>query len=214
MNNNEHTLLLEWMKYCEIQSECQDVCRLRVTYMNYALLFPAVILSTVSGSANIGVGSSNSDSCNNSQSVLTIIFGTMSLISAALYTFIRTTMLPEKAKEHAFYSDEYQKLAQEIKLQIATHSHAYRNQTEFVKQCKRNLDYLIDKAPIVDGSILKRITKKYNDNIISRIDAGVQVVISDDTPNTITPNTIIPINIPDLSTQQPTISNQHVISNS
>ena len=40
MTNNEHNLLLEWLKYCEIQAECQDVCRLRTTYMNYALLFP------------------------------------------------------------------------------------------------------------------------------------------------------------------------------
>lgn len=180
MNNiDERVLLLEWQKYCEIQSECQDICRVRSNYMNYALLFPAVILSTVSGSANIGVGSSNSESCNNSQSTLTIIFGTMSLISAALYTFIRTTMLPEKAKEFAFYSDEYQKLAQEIRLQLATHSHAYRNQTEFVKQCKRNLDYLIDKAPVVDSSITKKVTQKYEDKNRMQKDAQVQVIVGE-----------------------------------
>lgn len=164
MNYDEYNLLLEWLKLCEIQSECQDICRVRMNYLNYALLFPAVILSTVSGSANIGVGSSNSSSCNNSQSTLTIIFGSMSLISAALYTFMRTTMLPEKAKEFAFYSDEYQKLAQEIKLQLATNSHTFRNQTEFVKQCKKYLDNLIDKSPIVESSIVKKVTQKYELN--------------------------------------------------
>ncbi len=176
---DEKILLNEWLKFCEIQSECQDVCRVRSNYLNYALLFPAVILSTVSGSANIGVGSSNSSSCNNSQSTLTIIFGTMSLISAALYTFIRTTQLPEKAKEFAFYSDEYQKLANDIKLQLATHSHTYRNQTEFVKQCKRNLDNLIDKAPIVESSIIKKVTAKYEKRRIEIMttDAEVQVVL-------------------------------------
>jgi hypothetical protein len=154
------SLLKEWQGFCEEQCILHDMCRGRYKKLNYFFAIPAILLSTVGGTANIGL-SGNSCSVDGEQKWLSIVFGSLGLSSAALFTIHRYMNLPELQQQHEFYSGEYAKLLNEIKMQLfidGSENPTYHNLVEFVKACKQKLDSQIDKAP----SIARSIAKKYD----------------------------------------------------
>lgn len=161
MLQTEIRLLKEWMVYCDIQCKCHELSRTYFSILNLCLSIPAIGLSTIAGSGNIGVGSN--DQCNNSSSWLSIFFGVLGLISASLFTIHRTMGLPELQKQHDFYACEFQKLSNEIKMQLILDRkeeyHTYKNIAEFVKECKKTLDNLIDRSPIIPDTIIRKVNK-------------------------------------------------------
>lgn len=154
-------VLNEWRTYCLIQCQAHNKMRSIYKHRNYALAVPAILLSTIGGAANISVGANN---CNNSISWLSVLFGTIGLTSAAMFSIHRYLHLPELQKEHDIYADEFEKLSNEITLQLTLDhekgSQAYRNLAEFMKECKRSMDVLIDKAPPIFASVEENIKKQ------------------------------------------------------
>lgn len=159
-NENELLLLLsEWETYAEQQACMHDQARAYFRNSNYSLAIPAIILSTIGGTGNIGISSS---SCNGTN-LLNILFGSIGLISATLFTIHRYLNLPELQQQHDFYSDEFEKLSKEIHLQliIRNDSHrTYASLVEFAKECKKQMDIIIDKAPAIPKSITFAEEKK------------------------------------------------------
>lgn len=170
------TLLKEWLAFCDEQSRLHDGGRAFFGNWNYIIAIPAILLSTIGGTANIGISgndcSTNNTSTTQQQSTtepykrwLPIVFGSIGLLSAALFTIHRYMSIPELQKEHDFYSDEYAKLYNEIKMQlfICNSPHkTYINLTEFTKSCKRTLDILVDKEPPIPESVKKKYIKDKN----------------------------------------------------
>ena len=152
-------LLAQWQDYCLSQSKMHNEMRSIFKRRNYSLAIPAILLSTVGGTANIGMGART---CSDDTNWLSVLFGSIGLVSAAMFSIHRYLCLPELQKEHDFYADEFEKLGNEIAMQLALDkedgSRAYRNLAEFMKECKKTLDVLIDKAPPVS----RKIEAKYS----------------------------------------------------
>lgn len=139
------SLLIEWQEYCSAQSEIHDRMRAILRFRNYMLYLPAILLSTIAGGGNIGIGA---QSCG-SNSWLPIMFGSFGLASAAIITVHKYLNLAPLQELHDIYSDEFEKIAKDIRMQtvLGTGSETYRNLSEFAKDCKKRLDPIIDKAP-------------------------------------------------------------------
>jgi hypothetical protein len=151
-------LLHEWSDFCEVQSVLHDMCRGHFRKWNVMIAIPAILLSTVGGAANISISRDPSQD----HQIKTIIFGSFSLASAACFTIHRYLSLPELQQSHDFYSDEYAKLMNEIRMQLKIdHSEhkTYCHIVEFCKACKRELDILIDKAPAIPMNIRNKYKK-------------------------------------------------------
>lgn len=164
------SLLKEWQVFCEDQCLMHDMCSDRFKKLNYWFAIPAILLSTVGGTANIGVAS---DTCQNDRSDkwLSIFFGSIGLLSAALFTIHRYMDLPELQQKHEFYSGEYAKLFNEIKMHLfINHSEnpTYKNLVEFVKACKTKLDSLIDKSPPIVRPVVKKFERHKQSNKADR----------------------------------------------
>jgi hypothetical protein len=158
-------LLTSWLNYCELQADCHDKNTVACKTLNFLIYMPAILLSVVAGTANIGVGSTSQQNCTESgKNWMTIGFGAMGLLSGALFSLQRSLQLPELQTIHKFYADEYTKLAMEIRMQIVldatTRYQAYKTMGEFIKHCKRSLDVLIDRAPLVDERIKNKALKR------------------------------------------------------
>lgn len=171
-------LLKEWEKFCDEQSRLHDASRSYYKKLNYNIAIPAILLSTIGGTANIGISGNECSDKHDSDADsykrwLPVVFGSIGLFSAALFTIHRYMSIPELQKEHDFYSDEYAKLFNEIKMQlfICNSPHkTYINLTEFTKSCKRTLDVLVDKEPPIPGKIRKKVlgTEEYRSNAAVR----------------------------------------------
>lgn len=162
------SLLSEWCEFCDENSALHDLNRAWMKSMNNWFSIPAILLSTIGGAANIGFSNKSDD--ENRKQWVPIFFGCMSLTAAALFTIHRNLSIAELQQQHDFYSDEFAKLANEIKMQLyidSSDSKTYKNIVEFCKDCKHHLDVLIDKAPPISMSIrnkLKKISEKQGGN--------------------------------------------------
>lgn len=145
-------LLQEWEQFANDQCVLHEEARRHFKLHNYMLAIPAIILSTVSGTGNIGLSSSECTS-----GILSIAFGSLALVSASLFSIHRYMNLPELQQMHEFYSDEFTKIANEIRMNIVLRNDASKTYTsihEFTKNIKKHLDICIDKAPAVPMSII------------------------------------------------------------
>lgn len=83
----------------------------------------------------------------------------------------------ELQKEHDLYSDMFKNLGNEIDMQqVLLHntsitnnndSRMYVNQQEFAKFCKHQLDILIDKAPAIPKSIVKKFNASNEGSLVT-----------------------------------------------
>ena len=152
-------LLRQWREYSGAQARLHDLSRASFRALDHGLALPAILLSTVAGTANIGVGATGGGLGADGRSWVTVAFGVMGLLSASLFAVHRYLRLPEMRQQHDMFSDEFAKLEGEVHLHTALHDveaapvgemtpvTAYRNLGELAKQVKRSLDSLIDKAP-------------------------------------------------------------------
>jgi hypothetical protein len=146
--------------YCDKRSRINNEMQTIFRHRNFYIAIPAIIISTISGSGTISL-SVHLEKYN----ILGILFGSMALIAAALFSVHRYLQLPELQKEYTIYSDEFEKLRIEIKLQLTLdrdepESSCYRNLPEFAKESKKRLDILIDKSPAFFKKVEKRVDKQ------------------------------------------------------
>lgn len=166
-------LLSEWQHYSGRQAAMHDRCRSHFRFWNFAVALPAIILSTIAGTANIGVGvTANGDEDSSGKGTiggvnwLSVSFGTMGLVSACLFAIHRYLQLPELQREHDLFADEFAKLEAEIHMHTTLHANMllgtenmcmFRTLGELTKHVKRSMDSLIDKAPPITSRMQAKV---------------------------------------------------------
>jgi hypothetical protein len=152
-------LLEEWKVYASLNSIMHNASRGHFKSLNYGLMIPSVVLSSLTGVGTIGIASKEeSGSCGNA--LILLAFGAIGICSTCLLTVHRLMNVAELQKEHDLYSDMFESLANEIDMQLTLDesigSKMFTNKQEFAKYCKSRMDILIDKAPPIPKGILKK----------------------------------------------------------
>lgn len=166
MSNNLHnlntqneitTLLQNWEKFCDEQSQMHTVSVSYFRFINYVIAIPAILLSTFSGAGSIGLASS----CDTDS--LSIALGFLVLISGAMFSIHRYMNIPELQQMHDFYGDEFYKLSNSIRLNLVLstdESRSFKNVQEYAKFIKGQIDICVDKAPGIPRHVLRRTKQK------------------------------------------------------
>lgn len=160
-NNKENvdqklnTLLIEWQEFCDDQSTIHGLCSSHYRLWGNIISVVAILFSTIGGTANLATVYKHDDS-------LSIFFGAISIASGGLMSIHRTLNYPELERSHRFYSDQYEKIKNEIDMQLNIHmcmNKTYANLVEFCKSMKNQMDSLIDQSPFVPSYIEKNFIK-------------------------------------------------------
>ena len=120
----------------------------------------AILLSTLSGASNIAT--SNENASAKETRIMSLLFGSISLVSGALITVQKYLNLSDLQTSHSFYANQYTKLKNEINMQLFIYecdSKTFVNLTEFCKVMKHSLDSIIDRAPSVNEKMIKQFNK-------------------------------------------------------
>jgi hypothetical protein len=158
-------LLFILEEYCDKRAKINNEMHTIFRHRNLYIAIPAIIISTISGSATISL-SAHLEKYN----ILGILFGSLALIGAAMFSVHRYLQLPELQREYDIYSDEFEKLRIEIKLQLTLdrdepQSSVYRDLPEFAKEAKKRIDILIDKSPAFFERVEKKVEKQMLDEL-------------------------------------------------
>ena len=162
-------LLNEWASYCIDQSRLHGLARGHYKRIHKLLFVPATILGSVSGVSMI------TTSLTESNMVMGIVFGAMSLIGAGLMTIHNNFEIVDKIKLNDLYGDAFYNLSNEIKVHLTlddSENRGYRDIAEIVKEMRHRLEILIDKAPAIPGSVEKK-----KEDVLKRESSVESVVI-------------------------------------
>lgn len=145
-----HDLLMNWEDFCNEQSMMHDIARARYKFLNYLLALPSILLTTVSGAGNLSVDNNR---------VASFVLGSMALAAGAIFSIHRYMNLPELQQQHDFYSDEFLKLRNSIRLHkviTKTSNKTYASMLEFSKHINTQIDNCIDKSPSIPSGAVNK----------------------------------------------------------
>lgn len=165
-SHNITDFMMMLANYCAQQASLHEISRAKYKKLDYALSIPAIVLSTIGGSANIVM---SSEGCTRKNLVMTSIFGLMGLLGAVLFSIHRYGNFAELQQKHCIFAGEYEKMNLDIRSSVIINSYEkarqFANVYEYLKFCKNQLSTLIDNAPFVPSNVSTNYFKTTNTNI-------------------------------------------------
>lgn len=152
-------LLADWADsaacFSYVHSECQQRCRKR----NICMSLPVIILSTVSGTANFGMGSIFPETFTKAN----LVIGSMSLITGIISTVSNFLRYAENSEAHKISSVQWAKFQRNITTELSLAPEERTQVTEFINLSRKELDRLMEQSPIVDEKVIDKFNKKFPD---------------------------------------------------
>lgn len=154
----EITLLREWNDFTKTYELLHFKSYTYFRYINYGLMIPIIILTSMSGSANIILSSISSSDCKkNSVDYPQLVVGFTTIIAAILTTIYNFMKVPEFQQRHLTHSSDFNKLSREIEMELvlfeSTHK-TYSSLEEFIKTMRTRLDRFIENAPPIPNKVM------------------------------------------------------------
>lgn len=174
-------LLREWKEFTKKYEWLHFKSYTYFKYINYGLMIPIIILTSVSGSANIILSSVSSDDCNTKGvDHPQLIVGFTTIIAAIMTTIYNFMKVPEFQQRHLTHSSDFNKLSREIEMELVLFETKYKTYTsleEFIKMMRTRLDRFIENAPPIPNKVLKELChfKNYKEcaEMVQSLDASL-----------------------------------------
>ena len=156
----QENLMADWADIAACYRWLHARTEKRYTRYNNGISIPVIILSTLTGSANIGMGSIFGDGTPESK-IATLAIGGVSLIAGLLTTlnnFLRFAQLSESNKVASVAWGKFQRL---LSIELAIAPLERMDSRDFLKLCRNELDRLIEQSPQVPDTILDEFQRKF-----------------------------------------------------
>lgn len=127
---------------------------------NLTMTIPVIILSTLTGSANIGLDTffGGDDAAKR---FATIGIGGISLVAGMLTTLGNFFRFAQLSESHRVASISWGKFQRLIAVELAIHPNERMDCMDFLKICRAELDRLIEQSPQIPDSVLKQFEEKF-----------------------------------------------------
>ena len=156
----QEELMADWSDIASCYRWLHSRSEKKYSRYNMGMTIPVIILSTLTGTANFGMGSLFGDDTKGAKNA-TLAVGGISLIAGLLTTlnnFLRFAQQSESNRVASISWGKFQRLLA-IELAIAPIDRILAQ--DFLKMCRNELDRLIEQSPQVPDSILDDFQKKF-----------------------------------------------------
>lgn len=154
--------------------------------LNFYFMIPIIILSSSTGTLGLLNASETKFYIVNGVNIISIFIGIFGFVTAILTTIHNFLNIQKLESNHNNHAIEYSKISKEIKMHIYlsdTDVKVYSNIAEYIKQCKQNIDKLIESAPIIPSHVENSLDlklKKIKNNHADEIDELITLVTHSD----------------------------------
>ena len=128
---------------------------------NLGMTIPVIILSTLTGSANIGLDTFFSEGEQAAKRYATIGIGAISLFAGMLTTLGNFFRFAQLSEAHRVASISWGKFQRLIAVELAIHPNERMDCMDFLKICRAELDRMIEQSPQIPDSILKQFEARF-----------------------------------------------------
>ena len=131
----------------------------------YCFSIPVIILSTLTGAANVGM---DSFVPAESKSIASAIVGGVNIFAGIVSTLQNFLKVAELMEGHRIAGVSWGKLQRNIAIELALDPERRVLQTDFLKLSRAEYDRLIEAGPIVDDGIIAQFNKKFKNYEVSK----------------------------------------------
>ena len=131
----------------------------------YCFSIPVIILSTLTGAANVGMDSFVSAE---NKSVASAIVGGVNIFAGIVSTLQNFLKVAELMEAHRIAGVSWGKLQRNIAIELALDPKRRVLQTDFLKLSRAEYDRLIEAGQIVDDGIITQFNKKFKNYEVSK----------------------------------------------
>lgn len=162
-SREQEELMAKWADIASCYRWMHDRAEKSFYKKNLSITIPVIILSTLTGTANFGLGSIfGSD--QHSQQFASFAIGGVSIIAGVLTTlgnFLRYAQLNEAHRVCGIAWGKYQR---QIAVELSLHPNDRQDSMDFIKVSRTELDRLIEQSPVIPDSIIAQFQEIFGDN--------------------------------------------------
>lgn len=162
-SKEQDQLMADWSDIAGCYRWMHDKAEKIYTRKNMSMTIPVIILSTLTGTASVGI-SSIADGNADVQKYLNFGIGGVSLVAAILTTlnnFLRYAQLSESNRVSGV---SWGKLQRAIAVELALNPLERMDSLDFLKICRAELDRLIEQSPAIPDDVIASFEKEFADN--------------------------------------------------
>ncbi len=160
----QEELMAKWSDIAACYRWMHDRAEKSFHKKNLGITIPVIILSTLTGTANFGLGSIFGDD-KKGQQFASFAIGGVSIIAGVLTTlgnFLRFAQLEEA---HRVSAVQWGKFQRQLTVELSLHPNDRNDSMDFIKVCRAELDRLIEQSPQIPDSIIEQFQEMFGDNV-------------------------------------------------
>ena len=157
-------LLAEWSEKASCYRWLHGRCEKSYRKWYYCFSIPVIILSTLTGAANVGM---DSFVPAESKSIASAIVGGVNIFAGIVSTLQNFLKVAELMEGHRIAGISWGKLQRNIAIELALDPSRRVLQNDFLKISRSEYDRLIEAGPIIDDGVIKQFNKKFSNYEVS-----------------------------------------------
>ena len=157
-------LLAEWSEKASCYRWLHGRCEKNYKAWYYGFSIPVIILSTLTGAANVGM---DSFVPAESKSMASAIVGGVNIFAGIISTLQNFLKVAELMEAHRIAGVSWGKLQRNIAIELALDPSRRVKQSDFLKLSRAEYDRLIEAGPIIDDGVIKQFNKKFKNYEVS-----------------------------------------------
>ena len=151
-------LLAEWSEKASCYRWLHGRCEKSYRTWYYCFSIPVIILSTLTGAANVGM---DSFVPAESKSIASAIVGGVNIFAGIISTLQNFLKVAELMEGHRIAGVSWGKLQRNISIELSLDPSRRVLQGDFLSISRSEYDRLIEAGPIIDDTIIKMFNKKF-----------------------------------------------------
>ena len=163
-NKECEELLAEWSEKASCYRWLHGRCEKSYRTWYYCFSIPVIILSTLTGAANVGM---DSFVPQENKSMASAIVGGVNIFAGIVSTLQNFLKVAELMEGHRIAGVSWGKLQRNIAIELALDPERRVIQSDFLKLSRAEYDRLIEAGPIIDDGVIKQFNKKFKNYQVS-----------------------------------------------
>ena len=158
----QEVLLAKWSDYASCYRWLHDRTEKKLSAYNNAITIPVIVLSTVTGTASVGLTGLVGD-VPNGEKYGQITIGMVSLFTAILTTLGNFFRYAQNSEAHRVSAVSWGKFNRLIAVELAQKPDDRMDSLDFISLCRQDLDRLIEQSPQIPDDVIERFEVEFKD---------------------------------------------------
>ena len=182
-SQDNEKILVEWCDIAQCYKWLNFRCHSKLSTMHAWFTIPAIILSTITGTASFA----QSTLPPNMQTYAPSVICTINILVGILTTVQQYLKVSEKNEAHRVSSIAWDKFARNVRIELSKKPEERDKAGHFIKMCRQEFDRLMETSPSIDDNTVSEFKSKFKNkqgfDKVKKPDICDRIVSAEETRN-------------------------------